>query len=145
MSPTSSNISQWRSICDSSPAVQVADAPERIPALAELELTGRAALPGELAGMKQAAMPAACGPVALLLDELLMAGSGGDLADEVTIVARARGSGRDAEPHLFHLVEEICARILVMRRGRGRARQRGRDRRRRPGLWGGRWRTCSSS
>ena len=103
----------------------VADAATRIPLLLEeLELTAkRDALPTELSrGMKQK-LAIACGllhqPRVLLLDEPL---TGLDpLAIrrmKETISARAReGTAVVLSSHLLHLVEELCTRLLVIRRG----------------------------
>ena len=103
----------------------VADAPARIPALLqELELTEkRRALPTELSrGMRQK-LAIACGllhdPAALILDEPL---TGLDPAGmrrmRATIAARARaGAAVILSSHLLHLVEELCTKLLVMRRG----------------------------
>jgi ABC-2 type transport system ATP-binding protein len=104
----------------------VADAPVRAPQLlAELELTEkRRMLPSELSrGMKQK-LAIACGllhrPRALMLDEPL---TGLDPAGikrmRGTIAARAReGTAVILSSHLLNLVEELCTRILVIRRGR---------------------------
>jgi ABC-2 type transport system ATP-binding protein len=104
----------------------VADAPARAPALLEeLELTEkRRALPGELSrGMKQK-LAIACGllhrPRALILDEPL---TGLDPAGikkmRATIAARAReGAAVILSSHLLNLVEELCTRLLVIRRGK---------------------------
>jgi ABC-2 type transport system ATP-binding protein len=103
----------------------VADAPARAPALLEeLELTEkRRSLPGELSrGMKQK-LAIACGllhrPRALILDEPL---TGLDPAGikkmRATIAARAReGAAVILSSHLLNLVEELCTRLLVIRRG----------------------------
>jgi len=103
----------------------VSDAAARIPLLLEeLELTAkRDALPTELSrGMKQK-LAIACGllhqPRVLLLDEPL---TGLDpLAIrrmKETISARAReGAAVVLSSHLLHLVEEMCTRLLVIRRG----------------------------
>jgi ABC-2 type transport system ATP-binding protein len=104
----------------------VADAEVRAPVLLqELELTEkRRALPGELSrGMKQK-LAIACGllhrPDALILDEPL---TGLDPAGikkmRATIAARAReGAAVILSSHLLNLVEELCTRLLVIRRGR---------------------------
>jgi ABC-2 type transport system ATP-binding protein len=104
----------------------VADAGERAPhLLEELELTDkRRALPGELSrGMKQK-LAIACGllhrPRALILDEPL---TGLDPAGikkmRATIADRAReGAAVILSSHLLHLVEELCTRILVIRKGK---------------------------
>jgi ABC-2 type transport system ATP-binding protein len=105
---------------------RVLDAEARIPGvLEELELSGkRSALPGELSrGMKQK-LAIACGllhrPQALLLDEPL---TGLDPAGirrmKRTIVRHAEsGSAVLLSSHLLHLIEEICVRVLILRRGR---------------------------
>jgi ABC-2 type transport system ATP-binding protein len=105
---------------------RVLDAEARIPGvLQELELSGkRTALPGELSrGMKQK-LAIACGllhrPQALLLDEPL---TGLDPAGirrmKRTIVRHAEsGAAVILSSHLLHLIEEICARVLILRRGR---------------------------
>ncbi len=103
----------------------VADAAERIPVLLEeLELTAkRDALPTELSrGMKQK-LAIACGllhrPSALLLDEPLTGlDPVGIRRMKETIAARAReGTAVILSSHLLHLVEELCTRLLVIRRG----------------------------
>lgn len=104
----------------------VADAETRIPALlAELELTDKlTTLPGELSrGMKQK-LAIACGllhnPSALILDEPL---TGLDPAGikkmRGTIAQRARsGTAVILSSHLLNLVEELCTKLLVIRKGR---------------------------
>lgn len=103
----------------------VADAGPRIPVLLEeLELTPkRDALPPELSrGMKQK-LAIACGllhrPAAVLLDEPLTGlDPVGIRRMKETITARAReGAAVVLSSHLLHLVEELCTRILVIRRG----------------------------
>lgn len=103
----------------------VADAEPRIPALLdELELTPkRDALPTELSrGMKQK-LAIACGllhqPRALLLDEPLTGlDPVGIRRMKETITARAReGTAVILSSHLLHLVEELCTRLLVIRKG----------------------------
>jgi ABC-2 type transport system ATP-binding protein len=103
----------------------VADAPARIPGLLdELELTAkRDALPTELSrGMRQK-LAIACGllhqPRALLLDEPLTGlDPVGIRRMKETITARAReGTAVILSSHLLHLVEELCTRLLVIRRG----------------------------
>lgn len=103
----------------------VGDAAVRIPRLLEeLELTAkRDALPTELSrGMKQK-LAIACGllhdPSALLLDEPLTGlDPVGIRRMKETIAARARdGAAVILSSHLLHLVEELCTRILVIRRG----------------------------
>src|SRR3954463_10192668 len=104
----------------------VADAEAQItPLLGELELLEkRTALPAELSrGMKQK-LAIACGllhaPSALILDEPLTGlDPGGIRRMKNTIAARARaGSAVILSSHLLHLVEELCTKILVMRKGR---------------------------
>ncbi len=101
------------------------DAGPRIPVLLEeLELTPkRDALPPELSrGMKQK-LAIACGllhrPSAVLLDEPLTGlDPVGIRRMKETITARARdGAAVVLSSHLLHLVEELCTRILVIRRG----------------------------
>jgi ABC-2 type transport system ATP-binding protein len=104
----------------------IADAEQRIPAiLAELELTDKLkTLPGELSrGMKQK-LAIACGllhnPSALILDEPL---TGLDPAGirkmRKTIADRAlAGAAVVLSSHLLHLVEELCTKLFVIRRGR---------------------------
>ena len=103
----------------------VHDAAAQIPRLLEeLELTGkRDALPPELSrGMKQK-LAIACGllhrPAALLLDEPLTGlDPVGIRRMKETITARAReGTAVILSSHLLHLVEELCTRLLVIRRG----------------------------
>jgi ABC-2 type transport system ATP-binding protein len=103
----------------------VATAPARIPSLlAELELSEKQrAFPTELSrGMRQK-LAIACGllhdPSALVLDEPL---TGLDPAGmrrmRATIAARARdGAAVILSSHLLHLVEELCTKLLVIRRG----------------------------
>ncbi|AMW03966.1 ABC transporter ATP-binding protein [Gemmatimonas phototrophica] len=103
----------------------VTDAAPRIPELLEeLELTAKKdALPPELSrGMKQK-LAIACGllhrPAALLLDEPLTGlDPVGIRRMKETIAARAReGTAVILSSHLLHLVEELCTRLLVIRRG----------------------------
>jgi ABC-2 type transport system ATP-binding protein len=103
----------------------VADAETRIPPLlAELELTEkRRSLPGELSrGMRQK-LAIACGllhdPSVLILDEPLTSlDPAGMRRMRATIAARARaGTGVILSSHLLHLVEELCTKLLVIRRG----------------------------
>jgi ABC-2 type transport system ATP-binding protein len=103
----------------------VTDAERRIPELlAELELTEKLkTLPGELSrGMKQK-LAIACGllhdPSALILDEPL---TGLDPAGirkmRRTIADRAKaGAAVVLSSHLLHLVEELCTKLFVIRRG----------------------------
>ncbi len=103
----------------------VRDAEPRIAALLEeLELTAKKeSLPTELSrGMRQK-LAIACGllhqPSALLLDEPLTGlDPVGIRRMKETISARAReGAAVILSSHLLHLVEELCTRILVIRRG----------------------------
>ena len=103
----------------------VHDAAPRIPVLLEeLELTPkRDALPPELSrGMKQK-LAIACGllhqPSVVLLDEPLTGlDPVGIRRMKETITQRARdGAAVILSSHLLHLVEELCTRILVIRRG----------------------------
>ncbi|HEY4215621.1 MAG TPA: ABC transporter ATP-binding protein [Gemmatimonadaceae bacterium] len=103
----------------------VADVEARIPGLLrELELTDkRMALPGELSrGMRQK-LAIACGllhdPRALILDEPLTGlDPGGMRRMRETITARAAaGAAVILSSHLLNLVEELCTKLLVMRRG----------------------------
>ncbi len=103
----------------------VVDATQQIPVLLdELELTAKSdALPPELSrGMKQK-LAIACGllhrPSALLLDEPLTGlDPVGIRRMKETITARARdGASVVLSSHLLHLVEELCTRLLVIRRG----------------------------
>ena len=104
----------------------VRDADQRIPGLLdELELSDkRRELPGALSrGMKQK-LAIACGllhePSVLMLDEPLTGlDPGGMRRMRATIAARARaGASVILSSHLLHLVEELCTKLLVMRRGR---------------------------
>jgi ABC-2 type transport system ATP-binding protein len=104
----------------------VADAESQItPLLGELELLDkRTALPAELSrGMKQK-LAIACGllhsPSALILDEPLTGlDPGGIRRMKNTIAARGRaGCAVILSSHLLHLVEELCTKLLVMRKGR---------------------------
>lgn len=104
----------------------VPDADAQItPLLAELELLEkRTALPAELSrGMRQK-LAIACGllhaPSALILDEPLTGlDPGGIRKMKNTIAARARaGSAVILSSHLLHLVEELCTKLLVMRKGK---------------------------
>jgi ABC-2 type transport system ATP-binding protein len=105
---------------------RMGDVSDRIPGLLEeLDLSDKlGALPGELSrGMKQK-LAIACGllhePQALLLDEPLTGlDPVGIRRMKSTITRRATGgSAVILSSHLLHLVEEICTRVLVMRRGR---------------------------
>ena len=103
----------------------VTDFDARLPNLLdELELTEkRRSLPGELSrGMRQK-LAIACGllhsPSALILDEPL---TGLDPAGirrmRQTISARAAaGAAVILSSHLLHLVEELCTKLLIVRRG----------------------------
>ncbi|HEY8106065.1 MAG TPA: ABC transporter ATP-binding protein [Gemmatimonadales bacterium] len=104
----------------------VADAAARIPGLlAELELdVKRKALPGELSrGMRQK-LAIACGllhePQALLLDEPLTGLDPVGIRKMKETIARraALGSAVLLSSHLLHLVEEVCARVLILHEGR---------------------------
>ena len=103
----------------------VRDTETRIPPLlAELELDAkRDAVPSELSrGMKQK-LAIACGllhdPAALMLDEPLTGlDPVGIRRMKETIAGRARaGTAVILSSHLLHLVEELCTRLLVIRRG----------------------------
>jgi ABC-2 type transport system ATP-binding protein len=104
----------------------VADAERRAPELlAELELSDKVkVMPGELSrGMKQK-LAIACGlihdPQVLVLDEPLTGlDPGGMRKMRATIAARAKaGAAVVLSSHLLHLVEELCTKILVMRKGK---------------------------
>jgi ABC-2 type transport system ATP-binding protein len=104
----------------------VADIEAKLPALlAELELSEkRRSLPGELSrGMRQK-LAIACGllhdPSALILDEPLTGlDPGGIRRMRETIAARASaGTAVILSSHLLNLVEEMCTKLLVLRRGR---------------------------
>jgi ABC-2 type transport system ATP-binding protein len=103
----------------------VADVEARMPSiLAELELTEKAkSLPGELSrGMRQK-LAIACGllhdPSALILDEPLTGlDPGGMRRMRETISARAAaGAAVILSSHLLNLVEELCTKLLIVRRG----------------------------
>jgi ABC-2 type transport system ATP-binding protein len=103
----------------------VADVEARIPVLlSELELTEkRRSLPGELSrGMRQK-LAIACGllhsPSALILDEPLTGlDPGGMRRMRETISSRAAaGTAVILSSHLLNLVEELCTKLLVVRRG----------------------------
>jgi ABC-2 type transport system ATP-binding protein len=105
---------------------RVSDVGRRIPGvLRELELEDRhGALPAELSrGMRQK-LAIACAlihdPKALLLDEPLTGlDPVGIRRMKATIVDHAgAGAAVILSSHLLHLVEEICTRVLIMRRGR---------------------------
>jgi ABC-2 type transport system ATP-binding protein len=105
---------------------RMGDVSDRIPGLLEeLDLSDkRGALPGELSrGMKQK-LAIACGllhePKALLLDEPLTGLDPVGIRRMKSTITRRAGGGSAVilSSHLLHLVEEICTRILVMRRGR---------------------------
>jgi ABC-2 type transport system ATP-binding protein len=104
---------------------RVADAEPRAAALLEeLELSAkRSALPDELSrGMRQK-LAIACAllhdPQVLLLDEPLTGlDPVGIRRMKATIAARARaGAAVVLSSHLLHLVEQLCTRLLVVRRG----------------------------
>lgn len=103
----------------------VADADQRIgPLLEELEIADkRKSLSTELSrGMKQK-LAIACGllhdPSVLILDEPLTGlDPGGMRRMRATIAARARaGAAVILSSHLLTLVEELCSRLFVIRRG----------------------------
>jgi ABC-2 type transport system ATP-binding protein len=103
----------------------VVDAEPRIPQLLdELELLDkRAVLPGELSrGMRQK-LAIACGlihnPSVVILDEPLTGlDPGGIRRMKATIAARAvAGAAVVLSSHLLHLVEELCTKLLVLRKG----------------------------
>jgi ABC-2 type transport system ATP-binding protein len=105
---------------------QLGDVGGQIPGLLdELDLADkRSSLPGELSrGMKQK-LAIACGllhqPRALLLDEPLTGLDPVGIRRMKTTVMRraAAGSAVILSSHLLHLVEEICTRMLIMRRGK---------------------------
>jgi len=105
----------------------VADVEARLPQLLnELELSEKKrALPGELSrGMRQK-LAIACGllhdPSVLILDEPLTGlDPGGIRRMRETIAARAaRGAAVILSSHLLNLVEELCTKLLVLRRGEG--------------------------
>lgn len=103
----------------------VADAAERrLTLLSELDLMDRInSFPPELSrGMKQK-LAIACGllhtPVALMFDEPLTGLDPiGIRRMKATILRRAQeGAAIILSSHLLHLVEELCTRVLVLRRG----------------------------
>ena len=103
----------------------VADADAKIPPLLhELELTEKLrTLPAELSrGMKQK-LAIACGllhdPRVLMLDEPLTGlDPGGMRKMRATIAARAKaGAAVVLSSHLLTLVEELCTKLLIVRRG----------------------------
>ncbi len=103
----------------------VTDASMRMaPLLEELELTAKKdSLPTELSrGMKQK-LAIACGllhkPDVLLLDEPLTGlDPVGIRRMKETIIARAHeGTAIVLSSHLLHLVEELCTRLLIIRKG----------------------------
>jgi ABC-2 type transport system ATP-binding protein len=103
----------------------VADAETAIPALlAEMELTEkRGVLPSELSrGMKQKLSVAAAllhDPSVLILDEPLTGlDPSGIRRMKDTVKRRAeRGTAVILSSHLLNLVEELCTRVLLLRRG----------------------------
>jgi ABC-2 type transport system ATP-binding protein len=103
----------------------VPDADARIPQLlAEMELTDkRSVLPSELSrGMKQklsVAMALLHDPAVLILDEPLTGlDPSGIRRMKDTIRRRAeRGTAVILSSHLLNLVEELCTRLLLLRRG----------------------------
>jgi ABC-2 type transport system ATP-binding protein len=103
----------------------VHDVNARMPGLLdEMELSEkRSALPGELSrGMRQK-LAIACGllhdPAVLILDEPLTGlDPGGMRRMRETIAGRARqGAAVILSSHLLNLVEELCTKLLVLRRG----------------------------
>jgi ABC-2 type transport system ATP-binding protein len=103
----------------------ISDVDARLPRLVqELELgEKRTALPGELSrGMRQK-LAIACGllhdPAVLILDEPLTGlDPGGMRRMRETITARASaGAAVILSSHLLNLVEELCTKLLVVRRG----------------------------
>jgi ABC-2 type transport system ATP-binding protein len=105
---------------------QVDDAEAKARALVdELELSGKEqSFPSELSrGMKQK-LVIACGllhdPRVLIFDEPLTGiDPGGIRRMKQTIVRRASaGASVILSSHLLHLVEEICARVLILAQGR---------------------------
>ncbi len=105
---------------------RVQEVDRRVPrVLQEMELEDRhGALPEELSrGMKQK-LAIACAlihdPKALLLDEPLTGlDPVGIRRMKATVLDHARaGAAVILSSHLLHLVEEICTRVLIMRRGR---------------------------
>jgi len=105
---------------------RVPEVDRRVPrVLREMELEDRpGALPEELSrGMKQK-LAIACAlihdPKALLLDEPLTGlDPVGIRRMKATVLDHARaGAAVILSSHLLHLVEEICTRVLIMRRGR---------------------------
>jgi ABC-2 type transport system ATP-binding protein len=103
----------------------IPDVDARIPGLLrELELSDkRTSLPGELSrGMRQK-LAIACGllhdPSALILDEPLTGlDPSGIRRMRETITARAAdGAAVILSSHLLNLVEELCTKLLVVRRG----------------------------
>jgi len=105
---------------------RVPDVNRRVPVvLRQMELEDRhGSLPEELSrGMKQK-LAIACAlmhdPKALLLDEPLTGlDPVGIRGMKATILEHARaGAAVILSSHLLHLVEEVCTRVLIMRRGR---------------------------
>jgi ABC-2 type transport system ATP-binding protein len=103
----------------------VTDADARIPGLlAEMELTEkRAVLPSELSrGMKQKLSVAAAllhDPSVLILDEPLTGLDPAGIRRMKDTIRRraARGTAVILSSHLLNLVEELCTRVLLLRRG----------------------------
>ena len=103
----------------------VADAAARIPELlAEMELTEkRNVLPGELSrGMKQKLSVAAAllhDPSVLILDEPLTGLDPVGIRRMKDTIRRraAQGTAVILSSHLLNLVEELCTRVLLLRRG----------------------------
>jgi ABC-2 type transport system ATP-binding protein len=103
----------------------VADAEQRIPQLlGELELTEKVkTLPGELSrGMKQK-LAIACGllhnPAALILDEPLTGLDPAGIRKMRHTIADRAASGVAVvlSSHLLNLVEELCTKLFIVRRG----------------------------
>jgi ABC-2 type transport system ATP-binding protein len=119
-------LTSWDHLVMTSRLYGVADGPSRARALLEeFELSDRRnAYPSELSrGMKQKLMVAMAlvhRPQAILLDEPL---TGLDPAAMHRMKTRIRDAAKDGvavllSSHMLHLVEEICARVVVVVRGR---------------------------